>query len=72
MNGEEVRKDVKERDKFATFLTVEEVQKTKEFETLTRKEAEEYIESIRQYCLIVYKQYSKQSNPSDNIKKVAA
>lgn len=72
MNGEEVRKDAMERDKFSAFLTVEEVLTTKGFEKLTRKEAEEYIESIRRYCLIAYKLYASQSESSINSKKIAA
>lgn len=72
MNAEEFRNDASEKDKFATFLTVEEVQTTKGFETLTREEAEEYIESIRKYCLIRYKLYFSLNNSSDNFKKGAA
>ena len=72
MNGEEVRKDAMERDKFAAFLTVEEVLTTKGFEKLSKEEAEEYIESIRRYCLIAYKLYAAKSKSSINSKKIAA
>lgn len=72
MNEEEFRNDASEKDKFAAFLTVEEVQMTKVFKTQTREETEEYIESIRQCCFSIYKQYCNLNNSSDNLKKGAA
>ncbi len=41
-------------------LTVEELKQYKGFENLTDKEAEEYIESMYQYCIIAYELYKQE------------
>ena len=55
----EVRNESEEKDKFASVLTVEEVLTTKGFEHLTKEEAEEYIQTLVQFCVIAYMTYSK-------------
>jgi len=71
MEGEEIRKN-NESEKFATHLTVEEVKMTKGFENMTELEIREYIESVRQYCIIIYKLFVVHKEKSSNIKKLAA
>lgn len=58
MNGEEVRIDAKEKDKSSGMLTADEVLTTIGFEHFTREEAEEYIQSMIQFCVIMYSIYS--------------
>ena len=59
MREGEFRNDAKETDKSSGMLTVDEVLTTKGFEHLTRKEAEEYIQAMVQFCVIAYTTYSK-------------
>ena len=68
MNEGEFRNDATKKDKSSGMLTVDEVLTTKGFEHFTKEEAEEYIESIRKYCLIRYKLYFSLNNSSDNFK----
>lgn len=59
MNAERFRKNARKEDKSSGMLTVDEVLTTKGFEHLTRNEAEEYIQAMVQFCMIVYTTYSK-------------
>ena len=66
MSAEEFRKDAIKEDKSSGMLTVDEVLTTKGFEHLTRKEAEEYIQAMVQFCTIIYTTYSKIEAKSKN------
>ncbi len=59
MNAERFRNDAMEKDKSSGMLTVDEVLTTKGFEHFTKEEAEEYIQAMVQFCVIVYTTYSK-------------
>ena len=59
MREGEFRNDAMESEHSSGMLTVDEVLTTKGYENLTRKEAEEYIQALVQFCVIVYTTYSK-------------
>lgn len=78
MSAEEFRKDA--RDKKDTKLrklkkgkvTVEEVMEMKEFKGVSKKEAEEYIKTLEQYCLIMCQFYIEiQEQVNTNLNQVA-
>ena len=58
MNEGEFRNDATKKDKSSGMLTVDEVLRTKGFEHYTKEEAEEYIQSMVQFCVIMYTTYS--------------
>ena len=58
MEEGEFRNDAMGEDKSLVMLTVDEVLTTKGFEHFTREEAEEYIQSMIQFCVIMYTTYS--------------
>ena len=59
MREGEFRNDAMENEHSSGMLTVDEVLATKGFEHLTRKEAEEYIQAMVQFCVIAITVYSK-------------
>lgn len=59
MNAEGFRNDAMEKDKSLGMLTVNEVLTTKGLEHFTKEEAEDYIQAMVQFCVIVYTTYSK-------------
>jgi len=58
MNGEEVRR-TGEKDKSSGMLTVDEVLTTKGFVHLTREQAQEYIDGLIQFCMILYQLFTR-------------
>jgi len=77
MNAEEFRNDAIEKDKSSGMLTVDEVLTTKGFEHLTREEAQEYIENMVQFCMVLYQLYTRKEENGlgdieSHIKKEAA
>ena len=77
MNREEFRKDEREMDKSSGMLTVDEVLTTKGCEHLTREQAQEYIDSLVRFCMVLYQLYTRREEngigkESDNDNQLAA